>query len=63
MLYEGLDEILKFYNKADIYISMIHCDNEFKSIFKELENNWDIKFNFSSPQEHAPDIEHKNCVL
>ena len=63
MLYEGLDEILKFYNKADIYISMIHCDNEFKSIFKELENNWDIKFNFSSPQEHVPNIEHKNRVL
>ena len=53
MLYEGLDEILKFYNKADIYIGMIDCNNEFKSIFKELENNWDIKFNFSSPQEHV----------
>ena len=35
ILYEGLDKILKFYNRADIYISMIHCDNEFKSILKD----------------------------
>lgn len=63
MLFEGLDNILRFYNRADVYISMIHCNHEFKSIFKELENSWDIEFNFCSSQEHVPDIEHENRVL
>ena len=26
----GLDEVLRLYNHADIYITRIHCDNEFK---------------------------------
>lgn len=29
VLFEGLDEILRFYNKAGVYVKRIHTDNEF----------------------------------
>ena len=29
-LCEGLDEVLRLYNRADVYVAQIHCDNEFK---------------------------------
>ena len=45
----ALDNILHLYNKADIYITKIHADNEFKSVFWELDETWDVEFNFSSP--------------
>ena len=59
----ALDDILRLYNKVDIYITRIHADNEFKSVFRELDETWDVDFNYSSPQEHVPDIEHENRVL
>ena len=59
----ALDDILHLYNKADIYVTKIQADNEFKSIFRELDEIWEVDFNFSLPQEHVPDIEHENCVL
>ena len=59
----ALDNILRLYNTADIYITRIHADNEFKSVLRELDETWDVEFNFSSPQEHVPDIEHDNYIL
>ena len=41
----------------------IHADNEFCSIFNELEDKWDIEINFSNPGEHVPDIERENRTL
>ena len=62
-LCQGLDKVLRLYNRADIYVTQIHCDNEFKKIFRELDEDWDIEFNYSNPQEHVLDIEHENRVL
>ena len=59
----ALDDILRLYNRADIYVTRIHTDNEFKSVFRELDETWDVDFNYSLPQEHVPDIEHKNHLL
>ena len=58
-----LDDILRLYNKADIYITRIHADSEFKSVFRELDETWEVNFNSSLPQEHVPDIEHENRFL
>ena len=61
MLCEGLYTILAFYNRVNVYISMIHCDHKFKKLEKELcEKLQGIEFNYALPQEHVPDIEHKN---
>ena len=59
----ALDDILRLYNRSDIYVTRIHADNEFKSVFREFDETWDVYFNYSSPQEHVSDIENKNCVL
>ena len=63
MLFSGIDVILRHYNKFDIWISLIHADNEFRSILRELEDIWDTSINFSMPGEHVPDIERINRVL
>ena len=62
-LCKASEDILCLYNRADIYIKRIHCDNDFKTVFRELDKNCDAEFNYSSPQKHVPDIEHKNRVL
>ena len=62
-LFEGLDKILRHYNKAAIRIAMIHADKEFKPRFEEVEDRWDIALNFSAPDEHVPDIERENRTL
>ena len=50
MLCEGLYNILAFYNRADVYITMIHCDHEFKAMERELSEKWEgMKFNYASP--------------
>ena len=63
MIFAGLDVILRHYNKNDTWVSLIHADNEFKSIMNELEDVWDIEINFSMPREHVPDIERMNSYL
>ena len=45
----ALDDILRLYNNAGIEITMIHCDNEFRYVFREVNENWEINFNYSSP--------------
>ena len=60
MLFSGIDKILQFYNHVDIYIKMIHADNEFRSILHELLDKWDVDINFCNPGEHVPHIEREN---
>ena len=58
-----LNDILRLYNKVGIEVTMIHADNEFIAIFKEVHEDWYVDLIFSLPQEHVPDIEHENRVL
>ena len=46
-----------------MWISLIHADNEFRSVLNELEDVWDTSINFSMPGEHVPDVERANRVL
>ena len=55
--------MLRYYNKNDIRVSLIHADNEFRSIMSELVDVWDVEINFSMPGEHVPDIERMNRTL
>ena len=38
ILFQGIDEALRGYNKADVYIKMIHTDNGFCLIFNKLKD-------------------------
>ena len=63
MLFQGIDNVLRHYNRADIYVTVIHADNEFKPIFADLEDKWDVDMNFSLPKEHVLNIERLNRTL
>ena len=58
-----MKKVVKFYNKADVTIDMIHADNEFRAIAEEMEDDFDVEFNFAAPDEHVPDIERENRTL
>ena len=62
-LLDALKKVVRYYNKADISITMIHADNEFQAIEEAMEDEYDLEFNFSAPDEHVPDIERENRVL
>ena len=62
-LIKGLKAIIKEYNRLGVKITMIHADNEFRSIEQEVDDNFEIPFNFSNPDEHVGDIERSNRVL
>ena len=62
-LCSGIENILRHYNKNDIYVTTIHTDNEFRSVMKMLEDKWEVHLNFCLPGEHVPDIEWQNRVL
>ena len=64
-LYKALYEVRRKYNRADVRISVLHADNEFRSLLEELiqSDEWDIDINFSNPGEHVPDIERGNRTL
>ena len=57
--------MVRKYNRAGVRISVIHADNEFRPLLKELiqSDEWDADVNFSNPDEHVPDIERGNRTL
>ena len=62
-LLERLVKVVRYYNKADVTVSMIHADNEFRSITEAMEEDWKLDFNFADPDEHVLDIERENRML
>ena len=61
-IYRALDEVMRKYNRANVRISVIHADNEFRSVMRELieSDEWDLDMNFLNPGEHLPDIKRGN---
>lgn len=53
---------MRKYNRADLRISNIHADNEFRPVMRELieSDEWDLDMNFSKSGKHVPDIEQGN---
>ena len=62
-LLEALQKIILFYNHADVKISLIHTDNEFRGLEEIVDERFEIKFNFSASDEHVPDIKRANRTL
>ena len=63
IIFKGLDEVLRYYKKADIYIKQIHAENQCRTLVEELTDKWDAEINFLLPGKYFPDIERVNCVL
>jgi len=53
-LYKSLDNVLRRCNRATIYVTSIDSDIEFKTLFEDVEDNMDAKFNHAPQGEHVP---------
>lgn len=62
-LYEGLNQITRFYNGAGHTIKMIHMDNEFKPIMDEVKDEMDINMNYTNAGDHVPKAERNNQLF
>ena len=47
-IYESLDKVLRFYNKAGYYIKTIHCDGEFKAMMTKVSDDVNIQMNYTN---------------
>ena len=63
ILKEGIANVIRYYNRGGIIITVIHADGEFKSMKEELEDDFQCDTNFLLLGEHVPDIERANRVL
>jgi hypothetical protein len=60
---EALSTVFKVYRSAGFKIAFINCDNEFRPLAGEVEEEFQVKFNFANPQEHVPEAERNNRVI
>ena len=63
VLLAGLNHIFRKYNNADVVISKLHADNEFKSVMEDLDEKWELDVNLAHPGDHVPDIKRENQTL
>jgi len=62
-LYASLDNVLCHYNRATLYVTSIESDIEFKSLFEDIEDNMDTKFNYAPHGKHIPAAKHNNRAI
>jgi len=62
-LYNSLDSVLRRYNRTTIYVTSIDSNIEFKTLFEDVEDNMDAKFNYAPQGEHVPAAEHNNRTI
>ena len=57
-------EVIAVYQKGGFRVTQLYCDNEFCPLMSQMmELEPDININYSSPNEHVPDIERSICVI
>ena len=61
-LYKAFDNVFRIYNASNYEIIELYVDPEFKAL-KDTMQDIDIKMNYSSAQEHVPDIERSIRVI
>ena len=60
---EAIKEVINVYNRAGFKIKEVRSDNEFRPLQETLLEEFEIKMNFSNPQEHVPEAERNNRVI
>jgi hypothetical protein len=58
-----LDNVFRVYNMTVFKIKSIHCDNECRSLMQELESIYEVQMNYTSTQEHVPEIDRSIRVV
>jgi hypothetical protein len=61
---KALIEVIQVYSKGGFRVTHIFCDNEFKPLMTYFAHyNQDVHFNYTSSNEHVPEIERSICVI
>ena len=62
-LYEGIDKIIRNYNKAGFQIATIHCDREFEELMDPIKDELEVDMNYTASGEHVPETKRKNRTI
>jgi hypothetical protein len=63
-VYKGaLKDVFRTYNAAGFRIVEIRCDNEYRALQDDIEDEFHVRMNFAAAQEHVPEAERNNRVL
>ena len=62
-LYNGIDVVLRSYNKAGYFVKKIYCDREFKPLMDEIEDDLDIEIDYPPQGNHVPEAERNNRTI
>ena len=62
-IFDALDQILRFYNKGNFYITTIHCDGEFRAMMDKVSDELDIRMNYTNAHDHVPQAERNNRTI
>ena len=63
VLYKALDVVLRKYNKNSFRVTKIRCDNQFKPLMEDIEDNLGIEMNYAPRDEHVPAAERNNRTI
>jgi hypothetical protein len=58
-----LDNVFRTYNQAGFWITIMHCENEFRPLMDQLKNTYNVQMNYANSLEHVPEAERNNCLL
>jgi hypothetical protein len=61
--YDGLDKVLRFYNRAGFRIRTIFCDGEFKAMMDRVSDDLDVVMNYTNALDHVPEAERNNRTI
>ena len=60
--YKVIDKFLRKLNAAGCRVTMIRCDEEFKSLMDEVKDSLGVTMDYSNPGEHESTAEQNNRV-
>ena len=62
-LYRALDVILRAYNQRGYVVKRIDCDGEFRTLMNQVNDELEVKMNYTSKGEHVPEAERNNRTI
>ena len=62
-MYEGIDKILRNYNKAGFKVKTINCNREFEELMDPIHDDLDVEMNYTAMGEHVPEAERNNRTI
>ena len=62
-MYEGIDKILRNYNKAGCKVKTTNCNREFKEFMDPIQDDLDVEMNYTAMGEHVPKAKRNNRTI